>query len=70
MQSFMGECASVLTRVPLCGTRFYGLVSSGARSTGKIETSVRNPVLSHLDQEVTNNPYRSKKKQLPAIPSK
>ncbi len=45
-----------------CQRRFYGLVSSGARKTGRIETGTRSPVLTHLDQELTDNPYRSKRK--------
>ncbi|KAG2495688.1 hypothetical protein HYH03_006288 [Edaphochlamys debaryana] len=52
-------------------SKFYGLVSSGARATGKIETGARNPVLTHLDQELTDNPYRGKKKSaLPALSPK
>ncbi|GFR43006.1 hypothetical protein Agub_g4006 [Astrephomene gubernaculifera] len=49
-------------------SKFYGLVSSGARNSGRIDTGARSPVLQHLDQELTDNPYRSKKKAtLPGI---
>ncbi|GIL71194.1 hypothetical protein Vretimale_17772 [Volvox reticuliferus] len=49
-------------------SRFYGLVSSGARQSGRIETGARNPVLTHLDNELTDNPYRNRKKStLPGI---
>lgn len=54
-----------------CLRRFYGLVSSGARNSGRIDTGVRNPVLQHLDQELADNPYRSgRKKGLPGISPK
>ncbi|PNH05393.1 Phospholipid-transporting ATPase 3 [Tetrabaena socialis] len=49
-------------------SRFYGLVSSSARNTGRIDTGTRSPVLTHLDQELTDNPYRNRKKSpLPGI---
>ncbi|GLI58430.1 hypothetical protein VaNZ11_000135 [Volvox africanus] len=49
-------------------SRFYGLVSSGARQSGRIETGARNPVLTHLDNELTDNPYRNRKKStLPGV---
>ncbi|KAG2453313.1 hypothetical protein HYH02_001537 [Chlamydomonas schloesseri] len=49
-------------------SKFYGLVSSGARSSGRIDTGVRNPVLQHLDQELADNPYRSGRKKSAGLP--
>lgn len=53
-------------------SRFYGFIKSPKRpgeiSLGGQPGAVRNPVLAHLDQELTNNPFRGKRaQQLPPM---